>query len=306
MKTLRPVLLLCATVLLLCCQRSAAPTNNAATPPPVYTTQTPKVVALSSSIAEIWLLAGGTLTGVTSDALTERDFALAPDVHNIGRVLSPNIELILETEPDLLLFSPDLTAHQSVAQTLENAGVTVYAAKVETVDDYLRVLKDFTNLTGDGEAFARNGLQVKARIETLLSRLPNTDPREQKTALFLRAYSSGITTIAGEHPVCDILDQIHVRNIAGQSALSEMSVEKILDADPDFIFIVFQGDEQKAALNVARSLSSHPAWASLKAIQTEQLVILPKSLFHFKPNVRWAAAYEHILSIIYPNFPKEP
>jgi iron complex transport system substrate-binding protein len=297
MKKICLVLILCASVLVLCCQRSNAPSG----PVPEHPAQASRVVALSSSIAEIWLLAGGTLAGVTSDAITERDFALSPDIRNMGGIISPNLELILETEPDLVLFSPDLAAHQSIAQTLGNIGVSVYAAKVESLDDYLRVLQDFTRLTGNHEAFERNGVQVQTRIAALLSRLPDADGREEKTALFLRAYSSGITTIADEHPVCTILDDIGVRNIARQGALAELSVEKILDADPDFIFIVSQGNEEKAALNIERSLTSHPAWASLKAIQTGRLVILPKALFHFKPNVRWAEAYEYILNIVYPN-----
>jgi iron complex transport system substrate-binding protein len=256
-------------------------------------------VALSSSIAELWLLAGGSLTGVTSDALTERHFDLAPDIRNVGSIVTPNLELILETEPDLVLLSPDLAAHQSIAETLGAIGVGVYAVKVETLDDYLAALQAFTQITGAADAFERNGATVQARIVELLARLP--EGRVEQTALFFRAYTSGITTIVDEHPVCAILDDIGVRNIArGASVLKDLSVEKILDADPDFIFIVSQGNEEKAALNIARSFTSHPAWASLKAVQTGRLVILPKALFHFKPNVRWADAYAYMLHIVYP------
>ena len=55
-----------------------------------------KVVALSASLADLWLLAGGTLAGITEDAVTERDlgYDLSP-VPIIGTIKEPSTEKIL-------------------------------------------------------------------------------------------------------------------------------------------------------------------------------------------------------------------
>lgn len=61
------------------------------------------VLALSSSIAEIWLLAGGQLAGVTSDATGERELGLPDNIAILGTVKDPSMESILALTPDLVL-----------------------------------------------------------------------------------------------------------------------------------------------------------------------------------------------------------
>lgn len=54
-----------------------------------------RVAALSGSLAQIWLLAGGEVACVTQDALEERDLGLGEDVVNAGSLKTPSAELIL-------------------------------------------------------------------------------------------------------------------------------------------------------------------------------------------------------------------
>jgi iron complex transport system substrate-binding protein len=252
----------------------------------------------------MWLLAGGSLAGVSADAFaTERGFVLPDGVANLGGVLLPSAERLLDLKPDLVLLSRDIAAHRSLAETLRAAHTPVLLVKVETLDEYLSALRNFTGMTGDAAAFERNGRQVREQVDALLARLPADGGR--KSALFFRAYSSGITAITGEHQVCAILSDIGVDIIGGGTASGRtsalnVSVEHIIEADPDFIFAVFQGDEDKARASFAASFAAHPAWASLRAVRDGRFIVLPKALFHFKPNSRWAQAYEHLLIIVYP------
>ncbi len=280
---------------------SCAPKRQAAVPAPLA----PKTVAaLSSSIAEMWLLAGGSLAGVSADAFAaERGFALPGGVANLGGVFSPSAERLLDLKPDLVLLSRDIAAHRSLAKTLRAAHIPALLVKVETLDEYLSALRDFTGITGDAAAFERNGQRVREQADALLARLPADKGR--KSALFFRAYSSGITAITGEHQVCAILSDIGVDVVGGGTAggrtsALNVSVEHIIEANPDFIFAVFQGDEDKARASFAASFAAHPAWASLRAVRDGRFIVLPKALFHFKPNSRWAQAYEHLLRIVYP------
>ena len=47
-------------------------------------------------------------------------------------------------------------------------------------------------------------------------------------------------------------------------------------------------------------LTGNPAWASLSAVSGGQYHVLPKDLFHYKPNARWGEAYEMLADILYP------
>lgn len=265
--------------------------------------QTPQtVLALSSSIGEMWLLAGGELAGVTSDAVGERPLDLPEDIAILGSIKDPSLETIFSLQPDLVLLSPDISSHVSIADTLQDAGISAYMAKVETLDEYLATLEYFSKLTGDSDSYEKNGENVKAEVEVLLAQLDQMDRNSQKTALFLRAYSTGVKAKAREHTVCTILEDIGIENIAAKEGfpLEDLSMEAIVEADPDYILVVAMGDEESARAAMESSLLSNPAFKNLSAVQNDRLIFLSKDLYHYKPNHRWGEAYETLLEIFYP------
>lgn len=255
------------------------------------------VVGLSSSMAEIWLLAGGTLAGTTDDAVNERGMDVG-DAAVVGTIKKPSVEAILALEPDLVITSADIEGHVEAAALLSAGGIPCYAAKVEEFSDYLKVLADFTALTGRADLYAQNGTDVQARIDALRDKVPGG---EAPTVLYLRAYSSGVKVKARDNVACDILADVGAVNVAdGNPALEELSMEAIVSADPDFIFVVTMGDEKAAIDELDRTLRSNPAWAGLSAVQAGHFHVLPKDLFHYKPNARWGEAYEYLLRILWP------
>ena len=77
-------------------------------------------------------------------------------------------------------------------------------------------------------------------------------------------------------------------------------MESIIAEDPDFILIVPMGsDSQKALDALAAGIQSNPAWNTLTAVENGRCVVLPRDLFHFKPNDRWGEAYEYLFAILY-------
>ncbi len=75
------------------------------------------VVSLMGSFAELWLLAGGTLAGVTDDAYTERALALPADVELLGSYKNPSVEKIISLDPDLVILSADTSEHVALYET---------------------------------------------------------------------------------------------------------------------------------------------------------------------------------------------
>ena len=64
--------------------------------------------------------------------------------------------------------------------------------------------------------------------------------------------------------------------------------------------MVTQGSDTEGALNTLQeTLTSHPAWASLRAVSEQRYFILDKQLFHYKPNARWGESYEILAEILY-------
>ncbi|MBR6678111.1 MAG: ABC transporter substrate-binding protein [Oscillospiraceae bacterium] len=257
------------------------------------------VAVLFSSFAEVWTLAGGEVA-VTVGESVERGFADADAVlvdDGAGKTI--NMELLLQAQPDFVICSADIEAQMKAAELLCAAAVPVACFRVETFADYLRMLRVCTEITGDAAAYETHGAAVAARIETLLA-----DAGEGAAdILFIRAGSSASATkakTAGQHFAAAMLEELGAHNIADAAPvlLDGLSMEEVLRADPDFIFISTMGKESAAKAHMETVLAE-PAWQSLSAVKNGRVIYLPKELFQFKPNARWGDAYAYLIEVLY-------
>lgn len=260
-----------------------------------------RVVSLVGSYAETWLLAGGELIGVTNDVISERGLEVDSETAIVGTIKEPNIEEILALSPDFVLLTTDVESHIKIADILEQTNITYAFFKVEHFEDYLNMLNICTDITGEKELYEKNGLEVKKEIEAVLSKVNETDHTE-KEILFIRAFSSGAKAKHDDNMACKIFNDLGTVNIASkhESLLEELSMEVIIEEDPDYIFVVTMGNSEKAIQALKDGIEQNPAWSGLSAVKNDRYIVLPKELFHYKPNARWSESYEYIAKILYP------
>ena len=257
-----------------------------------------RVVSLYGSYAEAWAQAGGTLVGATEDAVSERGMDLGT-AQIIGTTKEPNLERILALDPDLVILSMDIAAQLSAAEVLEAAGVPCAAFRVDTWRDYARMMDVFTALTGRRDLYEAIIPPMQAAIgETIASAQAQNAP----TVLLLRAYSTGVKAKADDNLAGAMLADLGCVNIAARqpSLLEELTLEAIVVEDPDCIFIsVMGGDEEAALAVVEETLGQNPAWQGLTAVQEGRVYVLPRDLFHYKPNARWAESYAYLYELLF-------
>ena len=262
--------------------------------------QPPKrVAALLGSYAETWLLAGGEVAAVTQDAYDERGLELPEDTVNLGANQQPDLEALLAAEPDLVLLTPDLDGQMGLKDSLAAAGIPAAWFKVETFDDYLNMLKICTDLTGRSDLYQKNGLDIQSGIDAAIASVPEG---EDPTVLLLRAYSSGVRAKNSDNIAWAMLKDLGAVNIADRNSglLEDLQMESILAADPEFIFVTTMGASQEAALkSLDELLHSDPAWQTLTAVKEGRVEVLPKDLFHYKPNARWGESYQMLAELMY-------
>ena len=262
--------------------------------------QPPKrVAALLGSYAETWLLAGGEVVAVTQDAYDERGLELPEDTVNLGANQQPDLEALFAAEPDLVLLTPDLDGQMGLRDSLEAAGIPAAWFKVETFDDDLNMLKICTDLTGRSDLYQKNGLDIQSEIDAAIASVPEG---EAPTVLLLRAYSSGVRAKNSDNIAGAILKDLGAANIADSDSglLEDLQMESILAADPEFIFVTTMGASQEAALeSLDELLHSDPAWQTLTAVKEDRVEVLPKDLFHYKPNARWGESYQMLAELMY-------
>lgn len=263
-------------------------------------TSAPRVVATYGSFAEAWLLAGGELVGVTQDALEQRDLGLPEDIAVVGTVKEPNAEEIIALEPDLVLLASDITAQADIRDVLENAGLACAFFQVDTFADYAFMMEQLCAVTGREDLYEENVTQVGQQIEEAQANAALSSTRPN--VLLIRAFSTGIKAKTDDELAGAILKDLGAHNIADDhpSMLEDLSLEEVIAADPGYIFVTTMGDEQKALDYLNGLIQQNPAWSELSAVKEDRYIVLPKDLFHYKPNNRWGESYQYLGEILYP------
>lgn len=280
-------------------EKSAAVTFTDSLGREVTVSNPERVVTLLGSFCDEWLLAGGNVVGTASDTFKNYDFGFDDSVIDIGSHMTPDLEQILAANPDFVIASSMMDSQIELLETLENAGITVAYFYVNSFGDYLKSLKVFTQITGRDDLYEQYGTKVFEEIENAKSQIDGRKP----TVLFIRAAATTVKVKGSEGTVGgEILADLDTVNIADSELLLEdLSMEAIILADPDYIFVTTQGSDTEAALaNVEELMINNPAWNSLKAVQNGNYYVIDKALYNSKPNARWGEAYRQLADIIYP------
>lgn len=261
------------------------------------TVSSPQRVGIASgSLAECWLLAGGSICAVTQDA-RERDLDLPEDVIDLGGLKTPSLEVILASDLDFLILMPSLQNHLAMAETLDMAGINYAYFDVENFEDYLELMKLFTDITGRSDLYRTNAEALKPRITAALERVDMDEPRK---VLILRTSSGKIKALDSSTMVGQMLKEFGCENIADSDSglLTDLSLEAIVRADPDYIFISCMGDMDEGIALLESTLAANPVWDTLQAVQNGRCYYLEKELFHYKPNARWGESYEKLAELL--------
>ena len=229
------------------------------------TVDSPKrVAALIGSFADVWCIAGGkdTLVAAADDTWTQFDLDLDESVINLGKVSEPSAETLLAAQPDFVLASTKTSADVELMPTLENAGIPTAYFDVSSFEDYLRMLEICTRITGCEDRYEQYGTLVQEQVDAAIA---SAQDKQGPTVLYLRATGSSCKVKNSQNTVLgEMLADLGCTNIADsdESLLETLSMEAILQADPECIFIVLQGSDQE------------------KARQTLEKAVLSLSLIH--------------------------
>lgn len=265
-----------------------------------------KVAVLFSSYADMWNLAGGEISVTVADSIT-RGFVSESDVTLVddGSGIEIDTEALVASKPDLVIGSADMSAQVEACEFCNSVGIPAALFKVEDIDDYLDVLRICTDITGNAEAYQTNGVEVKAEVDRIKRKIEEyTADKESAKILFVRAGSTSKSTkakTADDNFAAQMLKELGTYNIAENASvlLDGLSLEEIVAENPEYIFISIQGSES-AGKKYIEELFGSDGWKNLDAVKNSKYIFLPKDLFHYKPNAKWAEAYKYAANILYP------
>ena len=262
-----------------------------------------RVAALLGSYADMWFLAGGTVHASADDAWEDFDLDMPEDAVNLGQTKELSLEKLFAAEPDFILASTNTRLNMEWKETLEESGIPTAYFDVSDFDDYLRVFKICTDITGREDLYEQNGLAVKETIDQVIQ-ASETRIAEKGSpkVLYLRTSAVSIRAKNSQNTVFgNMLKALGCENIADndETLLENVSLEHILKEDPDFIFLVQVGGDPLAIdANVESFINDNPIWQELTAVKEGRVYSMEQSLYNLKPNDRWGEAYEKLEKIL--------
>ncbi len=262
-----------------------------------------RTAVLLGSFADVWMLAGGTVCATADDAWDDFDLALSETTVNLGGTKNLSLEGLLAAEPDFIIASTNTQQNVSWKDTFDTAGIPAAYFHVSTFEDYLSMLKICTDITGREDLYQQYGLNLQTTIQQTIAAAEQRIAEEgAQTILFLRASAASIRaknshgTVLGE-----MLADLGCINIADndENLLENLSLESILQANPDRIFIVQVGDDADAVKqHIQNMFAENPAWYELDAVKEDKVHYMDKRLYNLKPNAYWGEAYEMLEAIL--------
>lgn len=258
-----------------------------------------RVAALIGSFADEWEEAGGgkTLVAAPHDAWTQFDLDLE-GVVDLGGVKDIDQEALVDADPDLVFASSKNESQKEMLETLENLEIPVAYFDVSDFEDYKRLLRVMTDLTGDEEAWQTYGVRQQEEIDAVLDKAQKQT--DHPKVLALRATSKALKALPASGSLLgEMLAGLKADNIAGNLKAETLSMEEIVEQDPDQIYLVYQGSGEDARKVADEVLFDNPAWQNLKAVKNGQVHVLDRRLYNLKPNGQWAQAMEDLYGMVY-------
>ena len=227
-----------------------------------------RVVTLAESALDVSLAVGVTPVGTTASRGGDTAPAYlgedAADIPIVATVSEPNLEAILEAQPDVILASAGLAQEQydaltAIAPTVVPDTATggdwqeplhVYAEALGADDELTAALDD---VTSRAEAIAGEGsLEGSAAVVRWMA----NGPVLMNSALM----PGSLLEAAGASPVQAAAD------LGGRPHSDPLSLENLAQVDADRLFLAAFGADGTGALEAARS---QPAFTQLQAVQED-------------------------------------
>lgn len=260
-----------------------------------------RTIVLYNSFLEIWMENGGSVVGKLEPTVGQ-EIPGVEDAEIIGALGAISAEKVISLEPDLIILNSTQSTQLEMISIFEENNIPVLAVDYVGLDDYLKITRIFTALNEREDLFKTNAIDIVEKIDEILSVIP--EEKEHKVLLIM-ASAKSVTARDSTSYVGLMLEDLNTINIAddsgGQLSSKNFSMEKILEEDPDFIFVQTTGSDMDATIDrLKEETEANPAWASLSAVKNDRYIILPKDIYMLKANLRYAEAYEKLAEILYP------
>jgi iron complex transport system substrate-binding protein len=248
-----------------------------------------RIVSLAPSVTEtIFALGfGSRLVGVT----THCDFpAEAKKVAKIGGFISPSVEVIVSTRPDLVIGVSTATDPVK-AREMERLGLRVTLLSLATVSDILNSMKTVARLLGDEQSGEKLVNKITRQFDQVKSRVAGAPRRTTLLAVGLRP----LVAVGGNNFIDELITLAGGENIAGNASQPWLNLpdEYVVAKAPQVIIEAGMGSDRSSSAKHWMDLKSIPA------VQESRVYAYPSDKI-LRPGPRIGEGLEEIARLVHP------
>ncbi|HEX6558992.1 MAG TPA: helical backbone metal receptor [Longimicrobiales bacterium] len=191
---------------------------------------------------------------------------------SIGGGLTPSIEWLAAQRPDLVVSWPD-NGSRSLVTKLNSIGVTVYAARPESITDALRIIRNLGVLLAATSSADSLAHAIQSSLDSTRRAVANL--KVVRTAYVL---SIDPPTVAGPNTFIDELIGI----AGGENVFADVAqpwpqvnLEELLRRDPDVLVLAGESSRDSQA-----ALQRLPGWRDLRAVRAKHVYRVSPDYFN--------------------------
>lgn len=225
----------------------------------------------------------------------------AEHVQQVGTVNQINVEQLTALNPDLVIGST--TFDEKLIDLMQSNDIPLALMRMASFDDVKEKARLIGKIIGAEEKAEQLIRETEEKMEAIRSKLP----QDNHTFAVLNVTTNSISIQRTNTTALEIGELLNMTNIAkdmnpstNSSTSAPYSIEAIVAEQPDYIFIVIHGSEEKGMERIKEELEQNPAWASLQAVKEKRAHVLPANQFLSNPGFAYEESMEYMAKLIYP------
>lgn len=212
--------------------------------------------------------------------------------HIIGTVMQMNVEKIISLEPDIVL--ANALTRQKQIDALKKQGVDVLRLPTpHNFDEICRRLMDLGTLIGR----EKRAVEVVSQAQKEVEKIKTKAMTKSKRTVFIQIGLKPLKTSAKNTFIHEYIELAGGINIAAGSKDGVYSREKVLEQDPDVLFIATMGSSKKAGENEKKSWQR---FKFMKAVKNNEIHILNPDIVCSPTPEQFAKGLINFFRLIHP------
>lgn len=260
-----------------------------------------KIVVLSPSYLELLYAVGGKAAGRPNSSAKLTALPQGQDIPEVGFVYNINAEKVVALQPDLVIAMQGM--HEKLIPVLESNNIPVIVLKYKTYDDIFDKIALFGDIAGTREKAQALAQDMNSKVKLITDKLPDKNTKIAILHATVKSVSLELdNSIAG-----NVANLLRLQNVAVESKPADnatdtipYSLEKLVDSDPDIIFVVTMGNAAEIEKTMRSDVEGNPAWSTLRAVRDKRLIFLPSELFLLNPGLRMPDSLAYMAKLVYP------